>query len=57
MRAARDHSIAYQTAPFGSPLSDTWKQAGIFSFAYRLAHLSMPRLGALTLVSAFFYFV
>ena len=57
MRAARDHSIAYQTAPFGSPLSDTWKQAGIFSFAYRLAHLSMPRLGALTLVSAFFYLV
>ena len=54
MRAVRDLRSAYQV-PAGSVANGVWPQAGFSGIAYRLAKLSVPRIGALLLVSAFFY--
>jgi hypothetical protein len=56
MRAGRDLSSAYQISPSSTAVSD-WPQAGFIGIAYRLASLTVPRFGALLLVSAFFYLV
>jgi hypothetical protein len=56
MRADRDLSSAYQN-PNGSVAIGVWPQAGFSSIAYRLANLSVPRIGALIMVSALFYLV
>ena len=56
MRAIRDLRSAYQS-PAGSVSNGVWPQAGLFGIAYRLAKLSVPRIGALFLVSALFYLV
>ena len=55
MRAGRDPRSAY-LIPGGSAPLGVWPQAGFSGFAYRLASLSLPRFGALLLVSALFYF-
>lgn len=54
MRADRDLRTAFQI-PDGSVVVGAWPQAGFISIAYRLAKLSVPRLGALLAVSALFY--
>jgi len=37
-------------------LSNQWLQAGFISFAYRLAHLTLPRSLTILSISALFYF-
>ena len=54
MRASRDLRIAFQI-PEGSGVVGVWPQAGFISIAYRLAKLSVPRIGAMLIVSALFY--
>ncbi|MDB5473167.1 MAG: hypothetical protein JWP99_470 [Devosia sp.] len=56
MRADRDLRSAYQN-PAGSGADIDWPQAGFSSIAYRLAKLCVPRIGALLVVSVFFYLV
>ena len=56
MRAGRDLRSAYQIS-LGSPAVRYWPQAGFIGIAYRLASLTVPRLGALFIVSTFFYLV
>lgn len=56
MRADRNPSFAYQVST-GSDAIGVWPHAGISGIAYRLAKLSVPRIGALLFVSALFYFV
>jgi hypothetical protein len=56
MRAQRDCRIAYQAVQAGSVSVDVWPYAGS-GIAYRLANMSAPRWGVLTLVSALFYLV
>lgn len=55
MRAFQDRRTAYQAVP-GSIAFGVWPQAGFSGIAYRLAKLSVPRFGALVIVSALFYF-
>lgn len=43
MRAASDRRFAYQSVGQGARQNTEWLQAGISSFAYRLAHLALPR--------------
>ena len=56
MRTDRDLRSAYQN-PAGSAVDGLWPHAGFSSIAYRLAKLSVPRIGALFLVSTLFYLV
>jgi hypothetical protein len=56
MRAIRDLRSAYQN-PAGSVAIGVWPQAGFPGIAYRLAKLSIPRFGALFLISTLFYLV
>jgi hypothetical protein len=56
MRADRDLRSAFQIPP-GSATIGTWPHAGFISIAYRLAKLTVPRIGALLFVSALFYLV
>lgn len=56
MQLAERTSIAYRRKPrvvsiFG------WLQAGFSVFAYRLAHLEVPRLSAILGVALSFYFL
>jgi hypothetical protein len=57
MRVVPAPSIAYR--PAGRVLSDQhwWQQAGFSSFAYRLAHLRVPRNLLIPLVAVLFYLV
>ena len=54
MRADRDLRIAYPVST-GSSALGVWPQAGFIGIAYRLATLSVPRIGAIGLVTTFFY--
>ena len=54
MRADRNNSFAYQFWSVPTSIG-VWPQAGFSGIAYRLAKLSVPRFGALLLVSAIFY--
>ena len=56
MRAVRDLRSAYQN-PAGSVSIGVWPQAGFSGIAYRLAKLSVPRIGAILFVSTLFYLV
>tara|TARA_R110002020_G_scaffold1418_3_gene6393 strand:- start:4020 stop:4190 length:171 start_codon:yes stop_codon:yes gene_type:complete len=56
MRADRDLRSAYQI-PLGSVAVGVWPQAGFQSIAYRLAKLTVPRIGAVLIVSVLFYLV
>ena len=56
MRAIRNLSSAYQISK--RPLATgAWPPVGFISIAYRLARLTVPRMGATLLVSALFYLV
>ena len=56
MRAGRDLRSAFQI-PADSVAIGVWPQAGFHSIAYRLAQLSVPRMGAMLFVSTLFYLV
>jgi hypothetical protein len=56
MRADRNLRSAYQISS-ASPAVGDWLQAGFIGIAYRLASLTVPRIGALLVVSTFFYLV
>ena len=56
MRTDRDLRSAFQIPP-GSAAIGIWPQAGLTSIAYRLAKLTVPRIGAVLIVSVLFYLV
>jgi hypothetical protein len=55
MRAAVGRRTEFATTLSARSLSDRWLQAGFTSFAYRLAHLTLPRSLALLSISTLFY--
>lgn len=55
MRAETGSSSAYSVTLESSAFASVSPQAGLFSIAYRLAALSVPRLGVLMTLSAIFY--
>jgi hypothetical protein len=56
MRAGSRRSSEYFLATDVSQFAIGWLQAGFSSFAYRLAHLIVPRPIAIIGVGALFYF-
>ena len=56
MRALAGRRTELATEKAARSLSNRWLQAGFTSFAYRLAHLTLPRSLALLSISALFYF-
>jgi len=56
MRTERDHSIAYPL-PVGSSAFGLRPSAGFSGIAYRLAHITAPRIGVVSLIAALFYFL
>lgn len=54
MRGVAGRGYAYQSTGL-LPTSDGWPRAGFSSFAYRLAHLSLPRPFLICGVSLAFY--
>ncbi|MCF6327875.1 MAG: hypothetical protein L3J21_11375 [Devosiaceae bacterium] len=57
MRKLSAGRVEYQATSFFQFLTTRWLQAGVFSFAYRLAHLSVSRSGVLISLSVMFYLV
>jgi hypothetical protein len=55
MRASSSRVVIYPSAETSRP-PFRWKQAGFSSFAYRLAHLTLPRPLATAAAFLFFYF-
>ena len=55
MRAQAKSGLAYLETGFRAPRDSGWQQAGFDSFAYRLAHLALPRPLMLTAIAALFY--
>ena len=55
MRAAVGRRTEFATERSARSLSNRWLQAGFTSFAYRLAHLTLPRSAAILSISALFY--
>lgn len=55
MRAALSLSNAYQKADRSARTRPMWKQAGLSSLAYRLAHFALPRPAVLAGVGLAFY--
>lgn len=49
--------LAYSEAGFRAPRDSGWSQAGFDSFAYRLAHLALPRPLILAAIAVLFYLV
>jgi len=56
MRAGLRRSSEYFDATDVPPFAIGWLQAGFSSFAYRLAHLIVPRPVAIIGVGVLFYF-
>ena len=52
-----DDGVAYLSSDTSAPISTGWQQAGFVSFAYRLAHLTVPRGRLLAVLFTLFYFV
>ncbi|MDB5505649.1 MAG: hypothetical protein JWR75_287 [Devosia sp.] len=52
-----DDGVACMSIDASAPISTGWQQAGFVSFAYRLAHLTVPRGQLLSALFALFYFV
>ena len=57
MRAQAKSGLAYLETALRAPRDSGWQQAGFDSFAYRLAHLALPRPLILTTIAALFYLV
>ena len=55
MRAQAKSGLAYLETALRAPRDSGWQQAGFDSFAYRLAHLALPRPLILAAVAVFFY--
>ncbi len=55
MREETSDSIAFISARHFPLLTERWQQAGLVSFAYRLAHFQLSRGVAIAAVSALFY--
>jgi hypothetical protein len=55
MRTSAANGVAYPGAVCPVPRSSRWLQAGFKSFAYRLAHLALPRPAMIAAVAAMFY--
>lgn len=55
MRALSDRRVAYLSIPKAARLTAEWQQAGLSSFAYRLAHLVVPRAALVAAVAFAFY--
>jgi len=55
MRAFAKNGLAYPETGFRAQRNSGWQQAGFDSFAYRLAHLALPRPLILTAIAALFY--
>lgn len=57
MRPTTSSSIAYSNAGADRGLSFRWLQAGLTGFAYRLAHLTLPKPVAFVGTALLFYMV
>lgn len=57
MRALAKSGLAYPETGFRAPRDNGWSQAGLNSFAYRLAHLVLPRPLMISAIAALFYLV
>ena len=57
MRAHAKSGLAYLETALRAPRDSGWQQAGFDSFAYRLAHLALPRPLTLAAIAALFYLV
>jgi hypothetical protein len=55
MRAQTSSGLAYSETRFQAPRDSGWSQAGLKSFAYRLAHLALPRPLMISALAALFY--
>ena len=55
MRPRNEGGLAYPEAMFRAHRNSGWQQAGFPSFAYRLAHLALPRPMTIAIVAALFY--
>ena len=55
MRARSEGGLAYPETDFRTQRHSGWSQAGLNSFAYRLAHLALPRPLLISMVAALFY--
>ena len=55
MRVPNEGGLAYPEAGFRAQRHSGWPQAGLKSFAYRLAHLAFPRPLTIAAVAALFY--
>ena len=55
MRAALGRRVAFKTNRVAQSVRNRWLQVGFTSFAYRLAHLFLPRPLVILSVSALFY--
>lgn len=55
MRVVSASSIAYRGGETRPVQTFGWLQAGFFGFAYRLAHLSLPRPLVMAALTVFFY--
>ena len=55
MRVPNEGGLAYPEAGFRAQRHSGWPQAGLKSFAYRLAHLALPRPLTIAAVAALFY--
>lgn len=57
MRAQAKSGLAYLEMALRAPRDSGWQQAGFDSFAYRLAHLALPRPLTLAAIATLFYLV
>lgn len=57
MRAQAKSGLAYLETALKAPRDSGWQQAGFDSFAYRLAHLALPRPLTLAAIVTLFYLV
>ena len=55
MRGPLGGRVAYQAADISEVFAIGWLQAGVLSFAYRLAHLALPRSIVVASLSLIFY--
>jgi hypothetical protein len=55
MRAPNQGGLAYPETGLRAQRHSGWPQAGLKSFAYRLAHLALPRALTICAVAALFY--
>jgi hypothetical protein len=55
MRASTGYRASYLSTGSETRVNARWLQAGFSSFAYRLAHLALPRSTVVSLLLVLFY--